>query len=191
MFSSPAILPPRTKRWAEATVLADSVSLKVDVTPCIAPSDHIQCRSPPTDLQTLPISIRIFTGDLSFQSSSPPSRRPFSYLGTGRRQLRVLELGCAAISSICGTTRLRHPCRSTIANYARFNSCAASPRRSRAWSGSICQLDLGYARHTIWFQPYQFDPARRILLLCSSELHSTTIQILCGCFIKTGMLIAQ
>jgi len=29
MFNSPAILPPRTKRWAEARVLADSVSFKV------------------------------------------------------------------------------------------------------------------------------------------------------------------
>lgn len=29
MFSSVAILPPRTKRWAEARVLADSVSFKV------------------------------------------------------------------------------------------------------------------------------------------------------------------
>ena len=29
MFGSTAILPPRTKRWAEAKVLADCINLKV------------------------------------------------------------------------------------------------------------------------------------------------------------------
>lgn len=29
MFGSTAILPPRTKRWAEAKVLADSINVKV------------------------------------------------------------------------------------------------------------------------------------------------------------------
>lgn len=29
MFGSPAILPPRTKRWAEAKVLADAINIKV------------------------------------------------------------------------------------------------------------------------------------------------------------------
>jgi hypothetical protein len=29
MFGSPAILPPRTKRWAEAKVLADTINIKV------------------------------------------------------------------------------------------------------------------------------------------------------------------
>ena len=29
MFMSTTVLPPRTKRWAEAKVLADTVSLKV------------------------------------------------------------------------------------------------------------------------------------------------------------------
>ena len=32
MFGSPAILPPRTKRWAEAKVLADSINIKVNQT---------------------------------------------------------------------------------------------------------------------------------------------------------------
>lgn len=31
MFGSTAILPPRTKRWAEAKVLADSINVKVRV----------------------------------------------------------------------------------------------------------------------------------------------------------------
>jgi trafficking protein particle complex subunit 11 len=29
MFGSPLMLPPRTKRWAEAKVLADCISIKV------------------------------------------------------------------------------------------------------------------------------------------------------------------
>ena len=29
MFGSTAILPPRTKRWAEAKVLADCINIKV------------------------------------------------------------------------------------------------------------------------------------------------------------------
>jgi hypothetical protein len=39
MFQSTAILPPRTKRWAEAKVLADSISIKVGFTcPSLLPS---------------------------------------------------------------------------------------------------------------------------------------------------------
>jgi trafficking protein particle complex subunit 11 len=33
MFGSTAILPPRTKRWAEAKVLADSINVKVCLLP--------------------------------------------------------------------------------------------------------------------------------------------------------------
>lgn len=33
MFGSTAILPPRTKRWAEAKVLADCINIKVDIFP--------------------------------------------------------------------------------------------------------------------------------------------------------------
>lgn len=29
MFNSPKLLPPRTKRWAEAKVLADSLAIKI------------------------------------------------------------------------------------------------------------------------------------------------------------------
>jgi hypothetical protein len=32
MFGSTAILPPRTKRWAEAKVLADCINIKVSLT---------------------------------------------------------------------------------------------------------------------------------------------------------------
>ena len=32
MFGSTAILPPRTKRWAEAKVLADTINFKVSYT---------------------------------------------------------------------------------------------------------------------------------------------------------------
>src|ERR1700691_564406 len=35
MFGSTAILPPRTKRWAEAKVLADSINVKVSSYPSL------------------------------------------------------------------------------------------------------------------------------------------------------------
>lgn len=37
MFGSTAILPPRTKRWAEAKVLADCINLKVSSSPVLPP----------------------------------------------------------------------------------------------------------------------------------------------------------
>lgn len=46
MFGSTAILPPRTKRWAEAKVLADSINLKVlQFFPSPCASDSQICRS--------------------------------------------------------------------------------------------------------------------------------------------------
>lgn len=35
MFGSTAILPPRTKRWAEAKVLADCINIKVSDQPIV------------------------------------------------------------------------------------------------------------------------------------------------------------
>lgn len=51
MFGSTAILPPRTKRWAEAKVLADAINVKVRVyAPCM-----ITLTTGPTDNQTIPV----------------------------------------------------------------------------------------------------------------------------------------
>lgn len=43
MFGSTAILPPRTKRWAEAKVLADCINVKVrSLPPCLSDDFLIQ-----------------------------------------------------------------------------------------------------------------------------------------------------
>jgi hypothetical protein len=49
MFGSPAILPPRTKRWAEAKVLADTINIKV----LCPPKFRFALNRSATDYQTL------------------------------------------------------------------------------------------------------------------------------------------
>lgn len=49
MFASITTLPPRTKRWAEAKVLADSIDIKVPV----AQIPNYECLNHWSDMQTL------------------------------------------------------------------------------------------------------------------------------------------
>jgi hypothetical protein len=54
MFGSTAILPPRTKRWAEAKVLADCINLKVRRSPFFLYLSPLTVK-PTTDLQALSV----------------------------------------------------------------------------------------------------------------------------------------
>ena len=55
MFSSTAILPPRTKRWAEAKVLADCVSLKVNLPNSLVALKLIHFRD--SDMQAISVPL--------------------------------------------------------------------------------------------------------------------------------------
>ena len=54
MFGSTATLPPRTKRWAEAKVLADSINIKVCRAPFLNKEQTTHCKGPLGD-QIVPI----------------------------------------------------------------------------------------------------------------------------------------
>lgn len=53
-FSHPELLVPRTKRWAEAKVLADCISFKVSTRFCLTQFRRIDIPSSP-DQQALPL----------------------------------------------------------------------------------------------------------------------------------------
>lgn len=69
MFGSTAILPPRTKRWAEAKVLADCINIKVSY---LQIARYILLIRP--DCKTLSIQQRTFTCSLPSQHPYPTIR---------------------------------------------------------------------------------------------------------------------
>jgi len=98
MFGSTAILPPRTKRWAEAKVLADCINIKVGISLNYHSACYIFCQLIRPDRKAL--SIQQWTRTCPF-----PSQHPyptiwwfFSRLGYWRRNLWVLELGSPTVS---------------------------------------------------------------------------------------------
>lgn len=76
MFGSVAILPPRTKRWAEAKVLADCIDVKVDMY-CIG---HSQANTF-IDSQVILVQQRTRIGSLSSYDSCQEIRRSVERLG--------------------------------------------------------------------------------------------------------------
>jgi hypothetical protein len=88
MFGSTAILPPRTKRWAEAKVLADAINVKVRM--------HALCTitltTRPIDNQTIPVQSRALSCTFAPQLPHAPVRRFFTGMGHRRGDIRVLEL---------------------------------------------------------------------------------------------------
>ena len=57
MFGSTAILPPRTKRWAEAKVLADCINVKVSF--CYPPSPSSRFDSKDSEFQPRALECQI------------------------------------------------------------------------------------------------------------------------------------
>jgi len=65
MFGSTAILPPRTKRWAEAKVLVDCINIKVRAsTPSEFFSSQCHCKRI-ADRETLLVQQRTFLGAIT------------------------------------------------------------------------------------------------------------------------------
>jgi len=88
MFGSTAILPPRTKRWAEAKVLADAINVKVRM----YASCMITLTTGPTDNQTIPVQSRALACTFTSQLPHAPVCRFFTGMGHRRGDIRVLEL---------------------------------------------------------------------------------------------------
>ena len=94
MFGSTAILPPRTKRWAEAKVLADCINLKVWAPSC-AHRDLINCAAP--DMQALLVQQRARACTSTPQQSHAQICRLLARMGHWRGDVRILELARATV----------------------------------------------------------------------------------------------
>jgi hypothetical protein len=84
MFGSTIMLPPRTKRWAEAKVLVDCINIKV-YTPCYYKNVCMVNMS--QDLQIVPVQQRTFTRTLTLHITRSQIRRFLSWLGHRRGHL--------------------------------------------------------------------------------------------------------
>lgn len=98
MFASTQTLPPRTKRWAEAKVLADCVAIRVRL-------QAILYCSGLTILADMPAAVvrrRSSTGIEPVLHSPQAIRRAEPWLGDRGGHIRVLELDC---ETVCILTR--------------------------------------------------------------------------------------
>lgn len=97
MFAQSTLLAPRTKRWAEAKVLADCLTVKVRIAPYQYSSFGID--GPRADLEILPLSQRVFESGrsaLSPHCSLPENERN---VGDRRGDIRILVVALETVSS--------------------------------------------------------------------------------------------